>query len=213
MRVVLTRDQMFTHRLPAGDDPTRVALGAEPDGTLRRSATTRSPAPRSFEDHQEVVVNWAGLLYHCDNVELELQARPSSTLYTPGDMRAPGAPLGMFALEIGDGRAGLRRPASTRSSSRLRNYTERDENENKPYTSKELRAAYRLGAERFGWGRRNPAPRSMREGRELVGWGMATGVWEAQMMKTSARAMLDRRRQAGGRHPPPPTSAPAPTPS
>ncbi len=30
----------------------------------------------------------------------------------------------------------------------------------------------------------------MREGRELIGWGMATGMWEAQMMKTSAGAKL-----------------------
>src|SRR4051794_29120311 len=73
---------------------------------------------------------------------------------------------------------------------RLRNYTERDENENKAFTSKELRACYQIGAEGFGWSKRNPEPRSMREGRELVGWGMATGVWEAQMNKTSARATL-----------------------
>ena len=44
---------------------------------------------------------------------------------------------------------------------------------------KELRACYRLGAERFGWAQRKPEPRSMREGRELIGWGMASGVWEA----------------------------------
>src|SRR4051794_35885792 len=73
---------------------------------------------------------------------------------------------------------------------RLTNYTERDENENKEFTSKELRACYQLGAERFGWSKRTPEPRSMREGRELVGWGMATGVWEARMTKTSARAVL-----------------------
>ena len=73
---------------------------------------------------------------------------------------------------------------------RLRNYTERDENADKEFTSKELRACYRLGAERFGWAQRKPEPRSMREGRELIGWGMASGVWEAYMMKTSARATL-----------------------
>src|SRR4051794_17318019 len=73
---------------------------------------------------------------------------------------------------------------------RLKNYTERDENENKEFTSKELRACYQLGAERFGWSRRTPEPRSMREGRELIGWGIATGVWEAQLNKTSARATL-----------------------
>ena len=73
---------------------------------------------------------------------------------------------------------------------RLKNYAEMDANTGKQFTSKELRACYQLGAERFGWSRRDPAPRSMREGRELIGWGMATGCWEAQMMKTSARATL-----------------------
>ncbi|MBV9076497.1 MAG: xanthine dehydrogenase family protein molybdopterin-binding subunit, partial [Methylobacteriaceae bacterium] len=71
---------------------------------------------------------------------------------------------------------------------RLRNYSTRDANEDKPYGSKELAECYRQGAERFGWSKRSPAPRSMRDGRELVGYGVATGVWEALMMKTSARA-------------------------
>ena len=75
---------------------------------------------------------------------------------------------------------------------RLKNYTETDEPDKKSFSSKELRACYQLGAERFGWSRRNPEPRSMREGRELVGWGMATGVWEAMMAKTAARAVLTR---------------------
>jgi xanthine dehydrogenase YagR molybdenum-binding subunit len=30
----------------------------------------------------------------------------------------------------------------------------------------------------------------MRDGNELVGWGMATGIWEAMQMKASARAVL-----------------------
>ena len=53
-----------------------------------------------------------------------------------------------------------------------------------------MRECYEQGAERFGWSKRDSKPRSMREGRELVGYGMATGAWEAQMMKTSARATL-----------------------
>ena len=40
-----------------------------------------------------------------------------------------------------------------------------------------------------------PEPRSMREGNELVGWGMATGIWEAMQLPASARAMPDRQRQ------------------
>ncbi len=73
---------------------------------------------------------------------------------------------------------------------RLTNYAERNGNEDKPYSSKELRECYTQGAERFGWERRNPEPRSMRQGRQLVGWGMAGGVWEAMQMKASAKARL-----------------------
>ena len=73
---------------------------------------------------------------------------------------------------------------------RLINYSDKDQIEDRPYSSKELRECYRQGAERFGWSKRNPQPRSMRDGNELVGWGMATGVWEAMQMKASARAVL-----------------------
>jgi len=73
---------------------------------------------------------------------------------------------------------------------RLRCYSDRDQNEDLPYTSKHLRECYRQGAEAFGWGKRNPEPRSMRDGSELVGWGMATGVWEALQMPVAARIVL-----------------------
>ena len=73
---------------------------------------------------------------------------------------------------------------------RLRNYSDRNQNGDLPYTSKALRECYRQGAEAFGWQKRNPEPRSMRDGKELVGWGMASGVWEALQMKTTARITL-----------------------
>jgi xanthine dehydrogenase YagR molybdenum-binding subunit len=73
---------------------------------------------------------------------------------------------------------------------RLRCYSDRDQNEDVPYTSKQLRECYRQGAEAFGWSKRNPEPRSMRDGSELVGWGMATGVWEALQMPMAARIAL-----------------------
>ena len=60
----------------------------------------------------------------------------------------------------------------------------------RPYSSKSLRDCYRQGAEAFGWNERNPEPRSMRDGSELVGWGMATGVWEALQMPIAVRIVL-----------------------
>src|SRR5205807_3681080 len=56
--------------------------------------------------------------------------------------------------------------------------------------SKQLRECYRLGAEKFGWSRRNPEPRSMRDRHSLLGWGMAGGVWEAMQRSAAARAVL-----------------------
>jgi xanthine dehydrogenase YagR molybdenum-binding subunit len=73
---------------------------------------------------------------------------------------------------------------------RLRCYSDRDQIADRPYSSKSLRECYRRGAEAFGWGRRSPAPRSMRDGSELVGWGMATGVWEALQVPIAVRIVL-----------------------
>ena len=187
VRVVLTRDQMFT----LGYRPQAIqtiSLGANPDGTLQSIIHDAVQVTSTFEDYQESIVNWSNLLYHCDNVKLTYQLAQVDT-YTPCDMRAPGAATGVTALETAMDELAYAVGIDP-ITLRLKNYTETDEPDKKSFTSKELRACYQLGAERFGWSRRNPKPRSMREGRELVGWGMATGVWEAMMAKTAARAVL-----------------------
>jgi xanthine dehydrogenase YagR molybdenum-binding subunit len=73
---------------------------------------------------------------------------------------------------------------------RLKNYAEKDLTTGKRFSSKELRECYRQGAERFGWSKRTPEPRSMRDGDTVVGWGLATGVWESWQLPADARAML-----------------------
>ncbi len=188
VRVVLTRDQMFTfgHRPLAIQT---VSLGAGQDGVLTSIIHDSIQETSTFEDYQENQVNWSGLLYKCDNTKLGYELAKLDT-YTPADMRAPGAVLGLYALE-----AAMDELASATGVDpvelRLRNYIgDVDQNTNKKLTSKALRDCYLQGAERFGWSKRDPRPRSMRDGRELVGWGMATGVWEAMMQKTSARATL-----------------------
>ena len=123
-----------------------------------------------------------------DNAAFDYRIAKLDT-YTPGDMRAPGAPLGTFAIESAIDELAARIGMDPLAL-RLKNYAEHDRNKGKPWSSKELRAAIQRGADRFGWERRTPAPRSTTQGRELVGWGMAIGAWDAQMMKTSARAVL-----------------------
>ncbi|HEY3188518.1 MAG TPA: xanthine dehydrogenase family protein molybdopterin-binding subunit, partial [Solirubrobacteraceae bacterium] len=187
VRVALTRQQMFTfgHR-PATWQ--RLRLGASSDGTLQALTHEAVAETSRFEDFNEAVVNWSGLLYRCDNVAFDHKVAPLD-VYTPMDMRAPGASWGVFALECAMDELAAKLGTDPLEL-RLKNYAERDQNEDRPFSSKELRACYRQGAERFGWARRDPRPRSMRAGEALVGWGMATGVWEAYQEQATARAVL-----------------------
>lgn len=196
VRVTLTRDQMwsFTYR---SDAIQTIALGADRSGKLQALKHDAVQGTSTYEDYQEVVVNWSGVLYDCDNVALTYRITKLDTP-TPGDMRAPGAVTGVFAIETAMDElayASGQDPVQLR----LKNYTEGDQTEDKPFGSKELREAFRQGSERFGWAKRKPEPRSMREGKELVGWGMATGIWESMMMQSSARAVLgaDGRLEVG----------------
>ncbi len=188
VRVTLTRQQMFTF----GYRPRtlqHLRLGATGDGRLLAVGHEAIGQTSRFEDFSEHVVEWSGMLYKCDNVELTYKLAPLD-VYTPLDMRAPGAALGLIGLECAMDELAIAL-AMDPVQLRLANYAERNGNEDKPYSSKQLRACYAQGADRFGWGHRNPEPRSMREGRQLIGWGMAGGVWEAMQMKASAKAHID----------------------
>jgi xanthine dehydrogenase YagR molybdenum-binding subunit len=190
VRVVLTRQQMFTLGYRPANTQT-LALGAEPDGRLVAFRHAATCVTSQFEDFQRNLVGWSRQLYACANSEL-VQKLVKVDLNTPCDMRAPGGAEGLFAIECAMDELAYAADVDPLEL-RLRNYCEVDQDDDdKPYSSKELRACYRQGADEFGWSRRSRAPRSMREGRELVGWGMATGIWEAMQMKASARLVLGR---------------------
>lgn len=187
VRLVLTRGQMYTMGWRP-DTLQTVSLSAQDDGTLTSIAHHAIQATSRYEDYQEPTVNWSGLLYACPNVTLKYELAKID-VSTPSDMRAPGAALGLYALEVAMDELSYRLGMDPLEL-RMKNYAEKDQNDDKPFSSKELKAAYEQGAERFGWKDRDPEPRSMRDGKELVGLGMATGCWEAMMMPHSARATL-----------------------
>ena len=187
VRVSLTRQQMFSlGRRPATWQ--RVALGAALDGTLEAVIHEAISETSRFEDYSESVVDWSGMLYRCANVQVDHKV-VALDLPTPCDMRAPGAAWGVFALESAMDELAVKLGVDP-VELRLKNYAEKGQNQDKPFSSKELRACYRQGAERFGWARRNPQPRSMHEGNTLVGWGMASGVWDANRLFAAAKAVL-----------------------
>ncbi|UAW96845.1 xanthine dehydrogenase family protein molybdopterin-binding subunit [Halopseudomonas nanhaiensis] len=188
VRVTLKRQQMFTF----GYRPRtvqRLSLGAAADGTLQALTHQAIGQTSRFEDFTEHEVEWSGMLYQCPNVSLDYRLVPLD-VYTPLDMRAPGAAIGVFALECAMDEMAYA-VGMDPLAFRLKNYAERNQNEDKPFSSKALRECYEQGAERFGWYSRSQEPRSMRDGDKLIGWGMCTGVWEAMQMPASAKARLE----------------------
>ncbi|MBO0933145.1 xanthine dehydrogenase family protein molybdopterin-binding subunit [Fibrella aquatilis] len=188
VRVTLTRQQMFTfgHRPETVQD---VALGASADGTITALKHRAVGATSQFEDYTEVVVNWSGMLYDVPDTTLEYQITPLD-LYSPLDMRAPGGVTGDHAIETAMDALAYELKMDP-VELRLKNYSEKDWTVgDKPYSSKELRECFRQGAERFGWENRNPEPRATKRGNVLVGWGMATGIWDANTLPARAEAVL-----------------------
>jgi xanthine dehydrogenase YagR molybdenum-binding subunit len=188
VRVVMTRRQMFSHvhRPPAVQS---ISLATDAAGRLQAIVNDATTATSRFENYMEAVCNWGLMNYACENASAAYTLAPMDT-YTPGDMRAPGAATGMTLFEMAMDEMACLAKIDPLEFRRI-NYSEIDAMGDRPFTSKALREAYSVGAERFGWSARTPEPRSMREGCELIGFGMATGMWDAMFMKTSAKASMN----------------------
>jgi xanthine dehydrogenase YagR molybdenum-binding subunit len=187
VRVALTRQQMYG----LGYRPAmiqRIALGANADGTLDAISHHALTVTSQYEDFYRQETGWSGLLYTCPNAKYAHKL-VRLDLPTACDMRCPSAATGVYALECAMDELAVALNLDPLEL-RLRCHSDRDQNADRPYSSKALRDCYRQGAQAFGWDRRSPGPRSMRDGSELVGYGMASGVWDALQMPITVRIAL-----------------------
>jgi xanthine dehydrogenase YagR molybdenum-binding subunit len=106
-------------------------------------------------------------------------------LGTPTYMRAPGVATGTYAIEVAMDEMSYALNMDPLEF-RLLNYAEVDPHSGKAFTEKNLRECYKQASTRFGWSRRNPKPRSMREGRQLIGLGMATETYPGKNLPAAA---------------------------
>ncbi len=187
VRVTLDRSQMYTfgHRPPTLQF---TKFGADENGKVNAIYHKAIGETSQFEDYVEIVVNWANMLYPAENTLLEHELVPLD-VYTPLDMRAPGGSTGMHAVEITMDDLAHKLHIDP-VEFRLINYSEIDKSAEKEYSSKQLRQCYLQGAEKFGWNKRNPVPRSTKRGNKLVGYGMATGIWDANRLLARAQAIM-----------------------
>jgi xanthine dehydrogenase YagR molybdenum-binding subunit len=188
VKLALTRSQMYT--IPGYRPLTvqKVALGATRDGTLTAIVHEGTAQTSVYEEYTESLLNATRSLYACSNVVTRYRLAVMH-VNSPTSMRAPGEASGVYALEsaLDDLAHALRMdPVELR----LKNHADADPNSGRPWSSKSLKQCYRQAAMRFGWDRRNPAPRSMRDGGLLVGYGMASATWPTYRMPASVRVRL-----------------------
>jgi xanthine dehydrogenase YagR molybdenum-binding subunit len=161
-----------------------VALGAERDGTLNAQIHETTSQTSAFDEFIEPSGTITTMLYASPALRVTHQlTRLNYT--TPTFMRAPGESSGSFALESAMDELAYELKMDP-IALRLRNYAETDPTENKPFSSKSLRECYQRGAEAIGWNTRRPEPRSMRDGRYLIGMGMASATYPTNRSKASA---------------------------
>ncbi len=175
VKLVLDRRSQFT---TAGHRPAtrqRIRLGATREGRLSAIVHESFSHTSLVHDYLESCVDITRSLYACEHVATR-QRRVPVNVGTPTPMRGPGETPGLWALEsaLDELAVQLRLDPLTL---RLRNLPERDPGQNKPWSSHTHRECLETAAKRFGWSRRDPGVGSMRDGAEILGWGLASATW------------------------------------
>jgi xanthine dehydrogenase YagR molybdenum-binding subunit len=171
VRLVVSRKGVY--RLIGGRSPTvqRVALGADRDGRLK-ALIHDGVSPKTVSNIGPEVFTLSSLsAYAAETMLTDLQAVDLDML-SNSMMRAPGEAVGTFALESAVDEL-AQATGIDPVELRIRNEPEADPLSGLPFSTRNIVEAWRMGAERFGWSRRNPAPRAVRDGEWLVGMGCA----------------------------------------
>ena len=170
-----------------------VRLGATRDGRL--TAIAHSSTSGNLPDGKpETAVAQTKLFYAAPNRETYMRL---AVLDLPegNAMRAPGEAPGLMVLEMAMDEL-AEKLGMDPVQLRIVNDTQVDpEKPNHPFSERHFIECLRTGAERFGWSKRNAKPGQVRDGKWLVGMGMAGGFRNNQLTKSAARIRLEQ----GGR--------------
>ncbi|HEX2854064.1 MAG TPA: aldehyde oxidoreductase molybdenum-binding subunit PaoC [Opitutaceae bacterium] len=191
VKIALQRPLMMNNTTHRPATIQRIRFGATKEGKITAIAH-ESWSGDLPDGSPETAVSQTRLLYAGAN---RMTAMHLAVLDLPegNAMRAPGEAPGMMALEIAvdemAGKLGL-----DPIEFRILNDTQVDpEKPERPFSQRRLTECFRTGAGRFGWSRRNPMPAKTREGRWLIGTGVAAAFRNNLVMKSAARVRLDNR--------------------
>ena len=191
VKTALTRQQMFhitTHR---SNTVQHVQLGAGHDGVLSAIGHEAWSHSARFDNFYESCAHQTRTLYAAPHrktqhrsVQLDLPVSDST--------RGPGEAVGMLALECAMDEL-AHQLGMDPIELRVRNEPAQDPEKNIPYSTRQLVACMKEGARRFGWNMRMAAPAQRREGRWLVGMGMAAASRGNLLRPSKCSVRLDGR--------------------
>lgn len=191
VKVALTRPLMFNNTTHRPATIQRIRLGCDKDGKIQAIAheSWSGDLPGGGPEVATQQTRW---LYAGPNRRCALRL---ATLDLPegNAMRAPGEAPGMMALEAAVDEM-AEKLGMDPVEFRIRNDTQVDpERPERPFSQRQLVECLRTGADRFGWNKRNAKPAQVRDGRWLVGMGMAAAYRNNLVTKSGARVRLDDR--------------------
>jgi xanthine dehydrogenase YagR molybdenum-binding subunit len=186
VRLTMPRGQMFTSCGHREEQEQHIQLGATSAGKLTAIRHHKISVTSPFDDWAEPAFGATSQLYASPAFEGVHRLVRGNTM-TPTFTRGPGEAVGVFTLECAMDELASQLQVDP-VELRLRNLAEADPNTGNPWSSSGLRECLQRGASRIGWERRNPAPRSERDGNWLIGTGMAAAAYPVAFFMRTQRA-------------------------
>ncbi|MFC3579445.1 aldehyde oxidoreductase molybdenum-binding subunit PaoC [Sphingomonas hylomeconis] len=191
VKVTLQRPLMINNTTHRPATMQRIRIGATKAGKI--TAIAHESGSGDLPGGQpETAVNQTKLMYAGAN---RLTSMRLAVLDLPegNAMRAPGEAPGLMALEIAMDEM-AEKLGMDPVAFRIANDTQVDpEKPERRFSQRQLIKCLQTGADSFGWNRRNAKPAQVRDGKWLVGLGMAAGFRNNMLMKSAARVGIDRK--------------------
>ncbi|QTD35515.1 aldehyde oxidoreductase molybdenum-binding subunit PaoC [Pseudomonas fluorescens] len=190
VKVALARPQIANNTTHRPATVQRIRMGATADGKL--TAIAHEGWSGNLADGKvEVAAQPSQLLYAAENRLVSMRLTPLD-LPEGNAMRAPGETPGLMALEIAMDEMAEQLKLDP-IQFRILNDTQVDPvKTERPFSQRRLIECLQTGAERFGWDKRNATPGNRREGRWLIGMGVAAAIRNNLLVKSGARVRLER---------------------
>ena len=189
VQATVTRTQMFTNTGMRQANIQHVKLGAKKNGQLTALSHEIISHTSTTQEFQEPCGSMSKMMYNVANAKVSERLIPVN-LQQPFSMRAPGEATGSFALESAIDELAWKLNMDP-IAFRIKNDTQQDLSQEKPFSSRLLVECLTIGAKKFGWHKRKQVPGSHKNGNWQIGYGVSAAARAAPYNETHAKVKLE----------------------